>query len=282
MSWLVVTPARNEAERLPTLAASLARQQPGMIGYWIVVDDGSTDATASCLPEDLPFPSVVITRSNDGGLAKGSAFGAWLFGVEHGLRLLPEAERVMKLDADVVLADDHLGRLSERDQDAGLVSGVLTGAGEVHRSDYTRGPLKAYSRRGLEVVRQLPTAVGFDVMDEVALRRAGLRVLVVPEATAELSRLTGSSEGLLRGRWRGGRVARWTGYHPGYLALRLVRYLWRRPYVIGSLATAAGWLSAGPGPYPLELRRELRREQSARLRQLVRRPRTTLRSYRAP
>lgn len=278
MSVLVVTPARDEAARLPALAASLAAQEPGLVGLWVVVDDGSTDGTATCLPEDLPFPVVVVPRRNDGGLSAGSAFGAWRFGAEHGLGLLPAAERVLKLDADVVLDPGHLAALCARD--AALVGGVLTGPGEVHRADYTRGPLKAYDRRAYDVVRTLPTAVGFDVMDEVAVRRAGLGVEVVDAATATVSRLTGSSEGLLAGRYRGGKVSRWTGYSLAYFLLRLVRHLWRRPYVVGSVAMLAGYLRAGPGPWPAELKADLRREQRGRLVSLLRSPRAGLASYR--
>ena len=279
MSWLVVTPARNEAHRLPVLARSLAAQAPGLIGQWVVVDDGSTDGTAHCLPADLPFTASVVARTNDGGLARGSAFGAWRFGAEHGLTLLPTATRVLKLDADVVLDDDCFARLAAEAPQAGIAGAVLRGEGEVLRRDYTRGPVKSYSRAAYDVVRVLPTAVGFDVVDEVAVRQAGLAVQLVDSARATVTRETGSSEGLLRGRYRGGVVARWTGYHPLYVALRLLRYLGRRPYVIGAFATAWGWATAGPGPYPADLRAALRREQSGRLRRLLRHPRAGARLY---
>lgn len=277
MSFLVVTPARNEAARLPALAASLAAQAPGLIGLWVVVDDGSTDGTADCLPE-LPFPVEVVRRRNAGGLAGGSAFSAWRHGAEHGLTLLPDADRVLKLDADVVLDPGHLVALARRPE--ALVGGVLTGPGEVHRDDYTRGPLKAYDRRAYAVVADLPTAVGFDVMDEVAVRAAGLDVRVVPDATATVTRLTGSSEGLLRGRVRGGRVSRWTGYSAPYFLARLLRHLVRRPYVVGAVAMLWGYLTAGPGPWPVALKRALRDEQRARLQRLSRRPARELARYR--
>jgi hypothetical protein len=279
MSWLVVTPARNEAHRLPVLARSLAAQKQGLIGQWVVVDDGSTDGTAHCLPADLPFPAEVVTRTNDGGLSRGSAFGAWRFGAEHGLTVLPTATRVLKVDADVVLDDDCFARLATDGAAAGIAGAVLRGEGEVLRRDYTRGPVKSYSRPAYGVVRALPTAVGFDVVDEVAVRRAGMGVQLVPTAGATVTRETGSSEGLLRGRYRGGVVARWTGYHPLYVALRIVRYVWRRPYVIGACVTAWGWATAGRGPYPRELRAALRREQSARLRRLVRHPLASAQLY---
>ena len=282
MSWLIVTPARNEAERLPTLASSLVAQTAPLIGHWVVVDDGSTDGTADCLPADLPFPVTVIRRDNHGGLAGGSAFGAFLHGADTGLELLPSATRVMKLDADVALDADHFAALARHPDTVGLLGGVLTGTDEVHRHDYTRGPAKAYNRAAFDVVRRLPRAVGFDVVDEVALREAGMSVQVVPGARASLTRTTGVSEGLLVGRRRGGKVARWTGYHPAYFALRLVRYLWRKPYLLGTVWCAHGWLTAGPSPYPAELRAALRRQQSARLRSLLHRPRETLSTYRTP
>jgi hypothetical protein len=278
MSWLVVTPARNEAHRLPHLARSLAEQPAGIIGHWLVVDDGSTDGTAECLPADLPFPVTVIPRVNDGGLARGSAFGAWRFGVDRGLALLPDATRVLKVDADVVLDRTCFAELDTAGE-CGLVGAVIVGANEVLRRDYTRGPVKSYSRAAYDVVRELPTAVGFDVIDEVAVRNADMSVRLVPTAHATVTRETGSSEGLLRGRHRGGIVARWTGYHPVYVLLRLLRYVGRRPYLLGSLATAWGWATAGAGPYPRELKRALRREQSGRLRQLVLHPRTALHLY---
>jgi hypothetical protein len=282
MTWLVVTPARNEARRLPALARSLAAQPPGLVGHWVVVDDGSTDGTASCLPDGLPFPVTVLQRLNDGGLARGSAFAAWRYGVEQGLELLPEADHVLKVDADVVLDDDCFAELARAAGAHGLVGALLRGSGEVLRRDYTRGPVKCYSRAAYDAVRPLPTAVGFDVVDEVAVRAAGLSVQLVESAGAVVSRETGSSEGLLRGRYRGGVVARWTGYHPIYFAVRLLRYLGRRPYVVGAFATAAGWALAGPGPYPQDLKRAMRGEQSHRLRSLLRNPVAGARLYRAP
>ena len=45
----VIVPARDEADRLPRLLAALARADPPPIEV-LVVDDGSTDATAAARP----------------------------------------------------------------------------------------------------------------------------------------------------------------------------------------------------------------------------------------
>ena len=269
MSWLVVTPARNEADRLPAVARALAEQRRQVIGLWVVVDDGSTDGTADAVPRNLPFQVHVLRRDNSGGLLGASEFAAFLAGAETGLQLLPDADRVMKLDADVLLAPDYFDVLAPVAGAAALVSGRVEQRGESTRGDFTRGALKAYSRAGFDIIRDLPVALGWDVLDEVALRLAGYDVAVVPAAIATVSRRTGSSEGVLAGRRRAGVVSRWTGYHWAYFGLRLARFAFRRPFVIGSVAMAYSWATAGAGPFSAELRRAKRSSQVSRLRNAV-------------
>ena len=279
MSWLIVTPARNEADHLPALAASLAAQDAlDVIGHWVIVDDASTDGTGTSVdPEAMPFPTTVVRREPGGqGLRRGGAFGAFFAGADAGLDLLPDATRVMKLDADVVLDPGYLRELVAAERSGtdpiALIGGVIAGRSEREQSHHVRGSLKAYDRAAFDLVSALPAAVGHDVLDEVILRERGMRIQVVPEARAEVQRRTGVSEGRLGGRMRNGEVSRITGYHPVYFALRLVRYAVRRPVVIGSLAMAVGWARAGASPFPAELVAAHRRQQSERLRRLTRQP----------
>jgi glycosyltransferase involved in cell wall biosynthesis len=273
MAWLIVTPARNETARLPDLATSLAAQREGDIACWVVVDDGSTDGTAE-LAERLrvPFRMLVVRRQNSGGLGQASEFKAFCEGVDAGLLEVPDVERVMKCDADLRLSSDHLAILREVPSSVGLCGGVLTSLAELEQRTYVLGGLKAYTPAAYEVVRKLPAALGWDVLDEVAVRGAGMDVLVVPRATAWTSRRTGSSEGLLAGRRRNGVISRWVGYHPVYFSLRLVRMVFRKPFLIGALELLRGYATAGPGPHPAALRDAMRAQQAAKLRELVRHP----------
>jgi dolichol-phosphate mannosyltransferase len=262
MGWLVVTPARNEVGRLPDLAASLAAQRAGDIARWVIVDDGSTDGTAELAERlELPFPVDVVRRRNSGGLSGASEFRAFCEGADAGLQAVPDAERVMKCDADLRLAPDHVARLSEVPGSVGLCGGVLSGLAELEQRTYVLGGLKAYTPAAYAVVRQLPAALGWDVLDEVAVRRAGLEVLVMATATAWTSRRTGSSEGLLAGRRRNGVISRWVGYHPLYFALRVLRFTVRKPVLDGAGALLWGYATAGRGPHPEELRADFRAEQ---------------------
>jgi dolichol-phosphate mannosyltransferase len=281
VSWLVVTPARNEAAHLPRLAASLAAQDaPEAVGLWVIVDDASTDGTGTAVdPATMPFPTMVVRRPpGTQGLRNGGAFGAFFAGADAGLERLSGARRVMKLDADVVLDPSYFRTLRASDDGtAGLIGGVIGGRGEREQSHHVRGPLKAYSRDAFSIVRALPAAVGHDVVDEVALRRAGMTILSIPEARASVQRRTGVSEGTIAGRVRNGEVSRITGYHPAYFALRLLRYLFRRPVLVGSLAMVVGWARAGESPFPEDVLAAHRHQQSERLRRLARQPVTYLR-----
>jgi hypothetical protein len=276
VSWILVTPARNERDRLPRLAESLRAQAIGTVGLWVVVDDGSTDGTADCLdPTSMPFPTLVTRRANAGGLVRASEFGAFLEGAAMGIDAVPDADRVMKVDADMSLADDYVLTLQALPGSAGVVSGVI--AGEAEQRSYSPGALKAYSRPAFEVVRRLPVALGWDVVDNVAVQLAGMTVEVCPKARAFSQRRTGFSEGSIGGRRRGGIVSRWTGYHPLYFGARIVRYTFRRPYGVGAIAMVYGYATAGRGPFSEELRTAMREQQATKLRDLARRPVRSLR-----
>lgn len=271
--WLVVTAAYNEAARLPDLVRSLAVQGEGTVARWVLVDDGSTDdtyAVASAL--DAPFPITVIRRANGGGLAAASELRAFRDGATQGLSQCPEVSWVMKLDADIRLLPGYLEAHRVLGDDVGLAGGLLVGGQERSQRDHVRGGLRSYSRAAWDVVRTLPTALGWDVIDQVAVRQAGLSTVVLPDATAWTSRQTGSSVGLLAGRRRLGVVSRWTGYLPAYLLLKIGRVLLQRPYGLGALAFLRGYLGAGPGPFDASLVAAYREEQAARLRALVRHP----------
>jgi dolichol-phosphate mannosyltransferase len=272
---LIVTPMHNEKDNVQGIHAALAAQTFQDF-VWLVVDDGSSDGTADEVRAlgRAPEPELHV-RLNDGGLIAGSAYRAWRFGVEQGMQTHGESSftHIMKLDADVRLPGDYLETvLAVTSERVGIAGGVITGRGHREQVHHVPGPVKLYTAAAYRSLASLPSAVGFDVMDEVCAERNGLGTQVVVGARFSLARAIGASEGGLHGRYRNGRVCRWTGYDPLYFLLHALRYAGRRPFVTGTVAMAYGYLTAGAGPYDRDLRRRHAQIQRAKLRSALRRP----------
>jgi hypothetical protein len=274
----VVTPAHNEIANLPILAHSLVNQERNLDFVWILVSDDSTDGTDDFLETvDLPFEAHVIKTKSSGKLISGGAFYSWWKGVDFGLELHPEASCVMKLDADVNLSANYLETVFQSlTAETGVIGGVIAGKGR-EQSDSVPGPVKMYSRSALEIVRSLPIATGFDVMDEIVCKTHGLTVSVNKEAKFTLSRAIGHSQGKLHGRFRNGLVCKWVGYAPEYFVLHVLRYLFRRPFFFGSIWMIAGFLKAEEGPYDENLKASMKKLQREKISAILKNPISTLR-----
>lgn len=256
MKLLIVTPVHNERENLGPLIETLSSQTRHPTS-WVVVDDGSTDGGCDIFSAlSLPFDYRLVRRVNDGGLIGGSAFTAWDFGIRSASAMGIEFDAVMKLDADVELPSDYLDRaLStlENDKTIGLVGGVLEGRRDREQVLQIAGPVKMYSQLGFAALEVIPRAPGFDIMDEFAIKNAGLNVSVLRDLHFRVRRAIGASEGRIHGRTRNGMICRWTGYWTPYFLLHAVRAGFRSPYLVGAFAAAWGYFTASAGPYPKEL-----------------------------
>jgi glycosyltransferase involved in cell wall biosynthesis len=254
---VIVTPAHNEAGNIPSLAHNLESLEVRFEMFWIVVDDNSSDGTSLALREtNFGKSAELVTASTSGRLIEGGAFAAWNTGIGRAYELMPDFTHLMKLDADVVLDKGYFLVLEPlfQDQTVGILGGVIERGGR-EQNLHVPGPVKIYSRACLEGLHDLPLKPGFDVMDEVLAGTLGFRVVVDANAKIYLNRRIGGSQGALHGRRRNGLICRWVGYHPFYFLLHLARYLFRKPYLFGSLWMAYGFLFAGPSPYKQELRK---------------------------
>ena len=274
MNILIVTPARNEAKNLPLLLDSIIHQTSLPQITWVIVDDGSTDETVKISRKfSAPFKILVLEREQKGKLISGAAFSAWWHGIDSAIKTESEFTHVMKLDADVSLDCAYFAELfAVKDSiEVDVIGGVIAGFSR-EQSSYVPGPVKLYSSRAIELLRQLPVATGFDVMDEVFCREQGLIIRVVKSAKFTMNREIGHSQGLLHGRYRNGLVCKWVGYAPEYFALHCIRYLFRRPIIFGSFFMFYGFVSAHKGPYPPQLRIAHRALQRERLRKILKHP----------
>ncbi len=272
MTLLIVSPLHNEVHNASGLVSSV-RAQRFRDFDWVVVDDGSTDGTAEQFAKvDTENLATVLSKANDGGLIGGSDYTSWRFGVASALPRKPYTH-VMKLDADVRMAPDYLERVMALARDpVGIAGGVIVTKGMTEQKFHVPGSVKLYTTDAFRATESMPPALGWDVLDEVAAGLAGFQTRVDSDAHFEMTRAVGASEGEVHGRYRNGRVCRWTGYSFPYFLLHCGRYLARRPYVVGSLAMLWGYLHAGGGPFKLEVKRAHARMQRRKLSRAFRNP----------
>jgi len=275
---LIVTPAKNESENLPGLATSLSSTNGEFIHSWVIVVNGSTDGSEQVARAlKAPFPIHVLVMESSGDLMNAPEFGAFLYGANLYFGSIPECTHIMKLDADVLLEPNYFQILHESSNLAGISGGPLAS----EQNDTVPGAVKMYSRLAFEVIKNFPISLGFDVLDEIAVTRIGLPVSVNVKARFKVVRYTASSQGILKGRFRSGRICRWTGYFPPYFALRVIRYAFRKPLLLGTICMLAGYLSSQSGPWDIELKNEMRKFQKNKIHKFIRNPLNMIRIYEA-
>jgi glycosyltransferase involved in cell wall biosynthesis len=254
-TYAVVTPVRNEAENLQRLAAALVAQDP-QPSAWVVVEDGSTDATpellAALAAEHAWIRPATFEAGSGAALAQGRREGRALDGFRAGVRVLEDpVDYVIKIDADVDFEPDYLGTLVRRmaaDPKLGIASGTCT---ELEDGEWVRrtkaestvwGASRAYRWDCIPDVMALESRMGWDGLDELRVQLRGFRTETFidlpfrhnrPEGGRELSSLH-HGEALGRASW-------YMGYRPSYLTLRALYRARRAP---ASLAMLWGYAAA--------------------------------------
>ncbi|HWA54049.1 MAG TPA: glycosyltransferase family 2 protein [Solirubrobacterales bacterium] len=252
---LLITPARDEAAHLERTIRAVAAQtqRPDL---WLIVDDGSTDATPEILARaaaELPFLRVVQAPQHDehGGdrlalAAEARAFNWALAQVDLG-----DYTHVGKLDADIELSSEYVERLLrhfEDEPELGVAGGRLlehgpTGWQPPRIPDYhVRGALKTYSCECFASIGGIEERLGWDTIDETYARMHGYATRSFPELTARHHRPVATRNGTLRGRARHGQCAYILRYSGWWVALRSLKVACSRPYVLSGIAFFYGYL----------------------------------------
>jgi glycosyltransferase involved in cell wall biosynthesis len=178
MKLIIQIPCKDEAEHLPATLADLPRELPGFEQIeWLVIDDGSTDATLAVAREH--GVDHIVRLTNNKGLA--SAFQA---GLDAALKL--GADVIVNTDADNQYRGDDIGKLVEP-----IVAGtadMVIGDRDVSSIDEFSPLKKRLQRIGSRVVRAASqtgvpdTTSGFRAYN----REAALQIIIVSRFTYTL------------------------------------------------------------------------------------------------
>jgi poly-beta-1,6-N-acetyl-D-glucosamine synthase len=276
--YVVVTPVRDEEAYLPCTIDSMVKQtvRPQ---EWVIVDDGSKDSTWKIIENAArEFPWIRAVRRGDRGFRKwGAGIIEAFYDGFHALECT-DWEFLAKLDGDLSFEPGYFAQMFdkfEQNQRLGIGGGFLyhveNGKRTLEQNPifHVRGGAKIYRRDCWDAIGGLWVGPGSDTADEVKANMLDWSTQSFLEVQIRHHRWTGAAYGRWGGIVKNGKTDYVSGYHPLFLVAKSVARLWRRPYVVGSVALLYGYVSAylqrTPRVDDQQLIKYLQRQQLAKL-----------------
>lgn len=280
-SYCLITPCRDEADYARRTLESI-KSQTVKPALWVIVDDGSTDATPQILQEYASqLPYLRIVRRDDRGVRSvgPGVMEAFYAGVDS---IPPEEwesfEFICKLDLDLDIPPGYFEEIIRRmhaDPRIATCSGspyfLSPGGAKVSEAcgeETSVGMIKFYRRSAWEETGRFIRALTWDAIDCHICRYHGWIARSWTDEAIQFHHLRpmGSShKSWWTGRVRHGAGQWFMGTTPVYMVASSLFRMTRPPYVVGGAGMLWGYFGSmfkGKPRYPdADLRRFLRRYQ---------------------
>lgn len=248
LTYLAITPARDEEGYLPGLIQSITAQTR-LPKLWILIDDGSTDATPRIMDEAAArHPWIRVHHVRREGKRDPGGEGVLMKFLRAEDR--SSADFIFRLDADISFGPnfaESLIREFRRRPSLGIASAVLyePNGGEWKRAGnagfHTRGATKVYSRECFRAIGGLTNGLGWDTIDEARAAMLGFTTRSFAHIRARHHRPAGAAGG----RWRIGMgqgiAAYQAGYSPLFMMVRAAYNVKDKPYLLRSALLLVGY-----------------------------------------
>jgi len=284
-AYVLITPARNEERFIEKLIQSMVSQTV-LPAKWVIVNDGSTDATGDIVGKYLEKHEWIellnLPARRDRSFAgKVHAFNAGLERVK-GL----EYEVIGNLDSDVSFEPDYCEFLLtqfQRDLTLGVAGtifreeGYSSGTDSFEGQNHVAGGCQLFRRRCFqEIGGYVPNkAGGIDWIAVTTARMMGWRTRSFREKSFFHYRSLGTAErSQLASAFSYGEKDYYLGNHPIWEIFRVAYRAIKKPYLVGALALYSGYLFAFvrrmKRPVSDDLMKFHRREELSKLRTIFR------------
>jgi poly-beta-1,6-N-acetyl-D-glucosamine synthase len=250
--YVIVTPVRNEAAHLEANIASVVSQtvRPA---EWILVDDGSTDATGVIIDKWASQHAWIkaLHRHDRGFRYQGTGVIQAFYDGYQALTM-SDWEYVVKLDGDLIFGPDYFEKCFEefgKDPLLGIGGGILYQVEEgqmkmeVHQSFHVRGATKIYRRACWDALGGLMKSPGWDTVDELKAHFLGWKTRTFPDIRVQHRRPTGAVDGAWRNAVKHGVGNYVAAYHPLFIVFKCLKRVVDKPYGVDSLGIFYGFLS---------------------------------------
>jgi len=285
LNYVLITPARNEADFIELTIKSVLAQTVRPV-RWVIVNDGSTDATAEIVSNYAGVHSWIEMiqmperqERHFGGKAHAVAAGRQRMA---GLQF----DVIGNLDADVSFEPDYFEFLMTRFAEnpklgvagTAFLEGNLSYNYEMVGIEHVSGMIQLFRRQCFEAIGGYSAVKtgGIDLMAVLTARTKGWETRTFTEKSFVHHRSQGGALHTgLRGRWYMGRKDYLLGNHPVWEFFRSFYQMQYRPYVIGGLLVLVSYfwhlVRRVERTMPRELIELRQSDQMKRLKSLVER-----------
>jgi glycosyltransferase involved in cell wall biosynthesis len=279
--YVLITPARNEAESIELTISSVVAQTMRPI-KWVIVSDGSTDSTEDIVRKYMTdHPWIELVRMPD-RRERHFAGKVYAFNAGYARVQCLEYDIIGSLDADISFDENYFSFLLRKlveDPTLGLVGTPFKdGPNSIYdyrfvSIEHVSGACQLFRRECFEQVGgYVPVKGGcIDHIAVISARMKGWKTRTFTEKVSLHHRQMGTAQdSVLMARFRNGRKDYVIGNHPVWELCRATYQMTKKPAVLGGLMLASGYLWALLQRVERPVSRELvafyRREQMHRLK----------------
>lgn len=252
-SYVVITPVRDEQDYLSLTVDSLAAQTVTP-SRWIIVNDGSTDATGRIADQAAAkYPWIHVVHRADRGFRQA---GTGVIGAfNDGFRAANvNWDFLVKLDGDLSFDPDYFEKCFARfarNPRLGIgggticqrVDGELVAEAPGDPAFHVRGATKIYKSECWKAIGGLMEAPGWDTVDEYKANMLGWSTCTFPEIKLWHHRHAGGAHGTWNNWVKNGLANYVAGYHPLFMACKCGKRIFSKPYGIATAGLLAGFVS---------------------------------------
>lgn len=254
ISYVVITPVRNEANNFPKTIESFLKQTVRPTA-WVVVDDGSTDGTAEMVDQAAANHSwIQVVHRKDRGFRQPGTGVIQAFYEGYEKLAVKDWDFLVKFDGDLAFGPDYFERCFRKFEDnpkigigGGLVckevNGELVAEVMYDPAFHVRGATKTYRRQCWDQIGGLMKAPGWDTIDELKANMLGWQTGTFKDLKVHQLKTTGSADGSSTNWVKNGLANYITGYSPIFMALKCAGRLNKRPYLLQSAWLGWGFIS---------------------------------------
>lgn len=280
-TYVIITPARNEAKFIELTIQSVAAQTVLPL-KWIIVSDGSTDGTDDIVRNYATKYSWIELVRMPERLERNFAGKVQAFNAGYKAVGDLKYDVIVSLDGDISFGEDYFCFLLDKlaaDPALGLLGTPFKeGVNSVYdyrfvNIEHVSGACQVFRRACFEEIGGY-TPVKAGCIDHIAVlsaRMKGWKTRTFTDRVCLHHRDMGTAQqNMLAARFKNGRKDYSIGNHPVWEMSRVAYQMSKRPFVVGGVMLACGYVWAmlrrEPRPVSAPMVAFVRREQMERLR----------------